>query len=1309
MKQCITTLQKSYSKSQCIWIFQTLPDNVYLIPSFSCFVGDAQTRSRSNSGHSATTPDDEGHIVDMLHGYIRSGFNNKKLGDANFTVTKVKKVTLDPQGLAAGVTVGSGDVAISGRVSPSPGEFTRGGVGRVSRKLQPIEENGKDLSDESSNADSLEDRTETEAGEAHKRQKRRSGQPSGDEGLLDFLINASEDVEKISKEGEFDRLGSFRRKRRERRSARGMLDSVGAERERAPSPRVDLEKQAIANSTEKKGWRSRFADGELDTPTKRSTSAERTSATSSAAATPEPKTADEALQGLRNKRNKMERKWRSNIDSTDVDKAIEHHESVKQEEKEKDKKVEVDTDAVSRLRGRFEKSDSENETSSRSSSPEKTPGVQRRSRAGRRWNSHLDPAELKSALRTISEQQKLDEQLKAKAEEDKKTEAVVESKTDVDKTSADSRREKVFKRYQSNIEASDVNALIKSIDESHGSKEPEETAKVSRPDTLDITNKTSTRDRTSRRWQSDIGKKTDIEQVLKSIEKTGKEIQDIGTEAQKQRSQTPNGDEKSPRSRELASPRIDPYKPTMERESLTEKAWLAHSTKWRNNRNESPERPVSPRKNVISTYDNVSNMNGESTHKRVSAYDNISTPEPRPIDALKEVKTPTDSSEIFVSLRRHRRPNTFEEEEPETRKLDSARKIGSRIGSRLSQLYHYDDEEEYGLSPSRRASATSPHEEETKMISTSPRDINDNKEKRHEGQNNVESDEGFEGSENVSQRTSMSSTLDQELNDVTTNIKRKSAEILESGTFDEKEEIDGNDTWASYTVKPNGIKENTCDTYAEYTLTAPPAQEDEQWKELETVEVEHTVKISELPEEVRKNLIGSGEGSAPAAKTGKKGTTSTAKKTKPVSRTQSMPANQPLTRSNLHAHTTKPTLNRSDSKESGSTKQSMKSSASKATTRSSKSNSLSVDHKTKSSSNASLHSVSSSVSNSSSVRTHPTKPSARRTGSAPVASTPTRNITSPTPTSRPSKPRLGIGSAKTKATSNSSLNSATSVSTMKSEKSAKSPRASSTTPTPHKPTKTPSSKDGNVFSRLSSIRRKAPPPPSSPTTSESSMPQSPKSPTSPAPVHKSDVYSRLSTSMHSRKSAPSPTPHDKLPPRSVTPEPQPTTAHQEKSDVFSRLATSHMSLRRKAPPVPNHNTTNHNGDTDVLDLTDTSPLRRMGSIRRSTRGITSPTGSESGVVMRAKKPGTPDLSKRRSINTVHPIAPSEFHQIQNQIAEEEDEKNNQESGKEKSSSFLKKLIGKPKDKSPFRKSVLNKGDPNAKTPERSKKSSNVWR
>ena len=174
------------------------------------------TVDKARQDSMSSVEDGEANIVDRLLGDIKNGFTHKKLGDINdFSVTKVQKVTLD-----------------SGLSSPEPA-FTRQGSLRGSRRSSLL-----------NRARSFESGSD----EDFQKRNRKTANQSTSEDLFDFL-QSEDDPEKM------DRQGSFRRRRR-----RANIESLIIDRERAPSPKIGLEPASPLDRTSVSSWRS---SGEL--------------------------------------------------------------------------------------------------------------------------------------------------------------------------------------------------------------------------------------------------------------------------------------------------------------------------------------------------------------------------------------------------------------------------------------------------------------------------------------------------------------------------------------------------------------------------------------------------------------------------------------------------------------------------------------------------------------------------------------------------------------------------------------------------------------------------------------------------------------------------------------------------------------------------------------------------------------------------------------------------------------------------------------------------------------------------------------
>lgn len=175
--------------------------------------------------------DEKGSIVDMLLADVRSGF--KKMGETNFSVTKVKKITLD-----SGATQTS-------LPSPVPDttkqQFERNGSLRRSvRKSKRVDGSQAEVS-------------EAPVNDLNQTGSRRSYAVDTDGTLFDILMQQENDSTNGSPSS-FTRMGSLRRRRSERvgnREREHTLTVGGFDRERAASPNIEAQNKDVSETKER--------------------------------------------------------------------------------------------------------------------------------------------------------------------------------------------------------------------------------------------------------------------------------------------------------------------------------------------------------------------------------------------------------------------------------------------------------------------------------------------------------------------------------------------------------------------------------------------------------------------------------------------------------------------------------------------------------------------------------------------------------------------------------------------------------------------------------------------------------------------------------------------------------------------------------------------------------------------------------------------------------------------------------------------------------------------------------------------------
>ena len=159
----------------------------------------------------------------MLLADVRSGF--KKFDDPNFSVTKVQKVTLENGNVPNVDSEPSGDA-----------RFIRGGSGRrsIRKKRAPLAPDS-----DTSSVDSFDAKI-SGTDELNQQGSRRSYAVDTDDTLFDILMKPDSDQTPVS-EGNFERIGSLRRRRQNRQQQRGGLNVDIFERERAASPNIEAQ------------------------------------------------------------------------------------------------------------------------------------------------------------------------------------------------------------------------------------------------------------------------------------------------------------------------------------------------------------------------------------------------------------------------------------------------------------------------------------------------------------------------------------------------------------------------------------------------------------------------------------------------------------------------------------------------------------------------------------------------------------------------------------------------------------------------------------------------------------------------------------------------------------------------------------------------------------------------------------------------------------------------------------------------------------------------------------------------------------
>ena len=517
---------------------------------------------QSGSARSSPMPDENGsNLVDKLLGDIRSGFTNKLGENVDFSVTKVTKVRLDGDATPASSSSDRSS-PLTPELPPS-GEFARQGSLRSSKRGNVVANRLRAIEEGRSESKGKKDSTQED-----QKKVRRSAEISEREDLLEYLVQAGEDADSAM----FERQGSLRRRRRRNSN----LDTLVAERERAPSPALSEETASPRDSLTKpleKRWRTAMEKNDVDkalahhylerrgsrSPVQTYSTGEgrvrsfasdpgestdrarwSTSSTDTQPENPEDEAARERA------RRRQERKKRSTLDHLDVRAALHKpFDSEPSTPRVPDVGVTTDPTAASerwaeatKRRG-VVKSESDScvsrsmaamvtppEEKQAPPPPEPTHADSSEERTNRqmlRYKSNLDARELASALRTIEEQ--------TRKEQAKAAESPANSVT----STPERTRDRLARKYQSSLEASALNAMIQQV-EGTGGGSPQVTTPVSESPRK-VASEADQQRRSSpshgrpvgeRRWQSSI-ERTDVDHVIRSIEKTGREIQLIGS------------------------------------------------------------------------------------------------------------------------------------------------------------------------------------------------------------------------------------------------------------------------------------------------------------------------------------------------------------------------------------------------------------------------------------------------------------------------------------------------------------------------------------------------------------------------------------------------------------------------------------------------------------------------------------------------------------------------------------------------------------------------------------------------------------
>ncbi|XP_033742785.1 mucin-5AC-like isoform X2 [Pecten maximus] len=398
----------------------------------------------------------KGSIVEMLLADVRRGFTGPRIGDNNFSVKRVQKINLSGN---------NNNVNDDSTSKKEKDKFQRGGYGRKSLRKKnpaPLPDDG---ADSESTCSSLDDGNDINSNKIMK---------GTDDNLFDILMTA----ETKPSESKFERYGSLRKKRSERQQNKS-LDVFG-DRERAQSPSVDTLKQED--------------------------SVPRRSRTPTAISSARPLSSEMEDDTPR----RPVRRVQSMVERSTVERAIVNHESKESSENSV-------ADRLKRKLGRFG-TKSPDPTSARPTTPvgdkhipSTTDAEKSDAKASPRWRSGIDTTP--RGLQTIDEKGKLEIPNVTEKKETPDT-----NKSTVT-NSLEQSRDRMYRKFsEKDIDPSQIKILFenaKSKEENNNAEEPHVSISLKK--------------KIGRRWRSDLGK-TDIDQVLKQIEDSEKRKEPIESE-----------------------------------------------------------------------------------------------------------------------------------------------------------------------------------------------------------------------------------------------------------------------------------------------------------------------------------------------------------------------------------------------------------------------------------------------------------------------------------------------------------------------------------------------------------------------------------------------------------------------------------------------------------------------------------------------------------------------------------------------------------------------------------------------------------